>query len=66
VVVVTQLVTTLGAGAWFPWAAPGLWSGLGGPALAAHVSAWQLMLAGLVGVAGLMLAARWWQDCEVV
>jgi ABC-2 type transport system permease protein len=66
VVVVTQFVTALGAGAWFPWAAPGLWSGLGGPALAAQVSAWQLTMSGLVGVVGLVLAARWWQDCEVV
>lgn len=66
IVVVTQIVTTIGAGAWFPWAAPGLWSGLGGSALAADVSALQLLLAFLVGVAGLALSARWWQQCEVV
>lgn len=30
-VVVTQIVTAVGAGAWFPWAVPGLWAGFGGP-----------------------------------
>ena len=29
-VVVTQLVTAIGAGAWFPYAAPALWMGMGG------------------------------------
>lgn len=65
IVVVTQFVTTLGAGAWFPWASPGLWSGLGGPALAAEVTAVHLMLPVLVGVLGLSLTALWWQRCEV-
>jgi|GEM_PF-3688245 len=37
VVVVTQIVTVLGAGAWFPYAAPGMWSGMGGAETAAGV-----------------------------
>jgi ABC-2 type transport system permease protein len=65
IVVVTQFVTTLGAGAWFPWAAPGLWSGLGGPALAEQVMPMQLGLPGLVGILGLAMTAWWWQSSEV-
>ena len=33
-VVVTQIVTAMGAGAWFPFAAPALWMGMGGAAAA--------------------------------
>jgi ABC-2 type transport system permease protein len=65
IVVVTQFVITLGAGAWFPWAAPGLWSGLGGPELAAQVTPVQLALPPLVGLLGVALTALWWQRSEV-
>jgi len=66
IVVVTQIVTALGAGAWFPWAAPGLWSGLGGAELAAQVTPLQLAMPYLVGALGMSLAAWWWKHCEVV
>jgi ABC-2 type transport system permease protein len=33
-VVIIQVVTAFGAGAWFPYAAPGLWMGMGGAAAA--------------------------------
>ena len=39
VVVVSQLVTAIGAEAWFPYAAPALWMGMGGVAAASEVSA---------------------------
>ena len=38
VVVVTQIVTAMGAGAWFPYATPALWMGMGGAAAANQVS----------------------------
>ena len=38
VVVVTQIVTAIGVGAWFPYAAPALWMGMGGAAAASQVS----------------------------
>jgi ABC-2 type transport system permease protein len=66
IVVVTQIITILGAGAWFPWAAPGLWSGMGGPAAAAAVTGPQLALPVLVGVVGVWGTARWWRSAEVV
>ena len=44
VVVVTQLVTAIGLGAWFPYAAAALWLGMGGAAAASQVSMIQLLL----------------------
>ena len=44
VVVVTQLLTAIGAGAWFPYATPALWMGMGGAAAASQVSIIQLLL----------------------
>lgn len=38
VVVVTQVATVAGAGAWFPWAAPGTWAGMDSRAAAAAVT----------------------------
>jgi ABC-2 type transport system permease protein len=64
VVVVTQLVTAIGAGAWFPYAAPALWMGMGGAAAASDVSVIQLLLP--LPVAGLAVVATlsWWQRAE--
>lgn len=64
-VVATQLATALGAGGWFPYAAPSLWLGMGGPAAADAVTGPQLMLPLLVaGVAGWGCLA-WWRQAEV-
>ena len=52
VVVVTQLVTAIGVGAWFPYAAPALWMGMGGAAAASQVSIIQLLLPLLVAAIG--------------
>jgi hypothetical protein len=43
-VVLTQIVTAIGVGAWFPHAAPALWMGLGGAPAASQVSIIQLLL----------------------
>ena len=66
VVVVTQVVTVAGAGAWFPYAAPGLWAGLGGAAAAASVTPLQLALVVPVGVLGGLLTLRWWRRAQVL
>ncbi len=63
-VVVAQVVTVVGAGAWFPWAAPGLWLGMGGPAV--HVTWWQLAAAPAVGAASWVATASWWRRAELV
>jgi ABC-2 type transport system permease protein len=61
----TQLVTLTGAGAWFPYAAPGMWSGMGGTALAVSVLPIQLLLALPVGLAGVLATTWWWDRAEV-
>jgi ABC-2 type transport system permease protein len=66
VVVVAQVVTAAGAGAWFPYAAPALWSGMGGAQASAAVTPGQLLLALPVGVAGAWAAAHRWQTAELV
>ncbi|MFC8922536.1 ABC transporter permease [Cellulosimicrobium sp. NPDC057127] len=63
VVVVTQLVTVLGWGAWFPWAVPGLWLGMGGPGV--QVSGAQLATVPLVAAAGWAATAWWWHRAEL-
>lgn len=65
VVVVTQVVTVLGAGAWFPYAAPGMWAGLGGPVVAAQVVPLQLWLAVPVAVLGAAATVLAWERMEV-
>ncbi|MCV2392978.1 ABC transporter permease [Actinotalea sp. M2MS4P-6] len=65
-IVVTQLVTIAGAGAWFPYAAPSMWAGMGGPEAAAVVTPLQLSLAIPVGLLGTWAAARRWQRSELV
>ncbi|QJW35000.1 ABC transporter permease [Cellulosimicrobium protaetiae] len=63
-VVVTQVFTVVGAGAWFPWAAPSLWLGMGGPDV--HVSGWQLAAAPAVAAASWWATATWWRRAELV
>jgi ABC-2 type transport system permease protein len=65
-VVVTEIGTALGAGAWFPYAAPGLWLGMGGAAAAAEVSGAQLALAAPVGALGAAGTLLWWRAAEVL
>jgi ABC-2 type transport system permease protein len=64
VVVVTQLVTAIGAGAWFPYAAPALWMGMGGPAAASKVSMIQLLLPLPVAAIAIVATLSWWRRAE--
>ena len=64
-VVVTQVITTAGVGRWWPWAAPSLWAGMGGPEARASVGALQLSLVVPVGVASLVALHRWWRRLEL-
>lgn len=65
-VVATQLLTATGAGAWFPYAAPSLWTGMGGPAAASAVTAAQLALAPVVSGLGVVATVVWWGRAEAV
>lgn len=64
-VVITQIVVALGAGSWFPFAVPGIWSGLGGPQLANTVTALQLLLVLPVGIISAAGTSLWWQRTTV-
>lgn len=64
-VVVTQIATVAGAGGWFPWAAPGLWAGMGGPAAANAVTPLQLLLAVPMGAIGAVGTVWWWSTAEL-
>jgi ABC-2 type transport system permease protein len=65
IVVVTQIATVAGAGAWFPYAAPGLWAGLGGASAAADVELVQLMLPVPLAVLAVAATARWMDRADV-
>ena len=65
VVIVTQLVTVVGAGAWFPYAAPGLWVGMGGAESAAAVGPVQLLLAIPLCAAGIWATTAWWARAQL-
>jgi hypothetical protein len=64
IVVVTQIVTAIGVGAWFPFAAPALWMGLGGVAAASQVSTIQLLLPLPVAALAVLATLRWWRRAE--
>ncbi|WP_125778303.1 ABC transporter permease [Antribacter gilvus] len=49
VVALTQIVVLLGGGSWFPYAAPSLWTGMGGADAASDVGPPHLLLAAAVG-----------------
>ncbi|WBM79778.1 ABC transporter ATP-binding protein [Cryobacterium breve] len=64
-IVATQVITALGVGAWFPWAAPGLWLGLGGADAASDVTVLQLFLAVPVAALGVIATGEWWHRARV-
>jgi ABC-2 type transport system permease protein len=63
-VVITQLVTAIGAGAWFPYAAPSLWMGMGGAAAAKEISVIQLLLPLPVAAIAVITTLSWWRRAE--
>jgi ABC-2 type transport system permease protein len=63
VIVVTQILTVVGTGPWFPYAAPSLWLGMGGPDVT--VSTAQLLLVLPVAAAGWAATALWWRYAEL-
>ncbi|GAB4086601.1 hypothetical protein GCM10028784_32310 [Myceligenerans cantabricum] len=66
VVVVTQIVTTLGGGPWFPYAAPSLWTEMGGPEAASAVGPPHLLLAAAVAPVGAAVTVRAWRRLDDV
>lgn len=66
IVVVTQILTVIGFGAWFPYAATSLWAGMGGPAAAAAIAPRHLVLVPLTAAAGIASTLWWWRRMQVV
>ncbi len=64
-VVITQVVTAFGAGAWFPYAAPGLWMGMGGAETAETVNPLQLFLCVPVAALGIITTGAWWKSMQI-
>jgi ABC-2 type transport system permease protein len=60
-----QIAVTLGTGAWFPYAAPGLYAVAGAEGVA-DVNAIQLLLVPASTVAVAWATVRWWQRADVV
>jgi ABC-2 type transport system permease protein len=63
IIVVTQILTVVGVGPWFPYAAPSLWLGMGGPDLTASVG--QLLLVLPLAALGWAATALWWRYAEL-
>ncbi|MEU2199163.1 ABC transporter permease [Isoptericola sp. NPDC019482] len=61
VVALTQVVVLVGAGAWFPYAVPSLWTGTGGPGAAAEVGVGALALTAAVAPAAAVLVVAQWR-----
>lgn len=59
IVILSQLATAFGGGAWVPWAAPVLWAGAAGKVAAEQITVPQLLLPALLG-AGFSAALCWW------
>jgi ABC-2 type transport system permease protein len=61
VVALTQIVVLLGGGSWFPYAAPSLWAGMGGPAAAAAIGLPHLLLAAAVTPVAVAAVVQAWR-----
>jgi ABC-2 type transport system permease protein len=61
-VLVTQILVTLGTGAWLPYAAPALWSQV---TLPVNVTPVQLALIPVTALVVLWVTLRWWRKVEV-
>lgn len=65
IVVVTQIVTSVGVGGWFPYTAPSLWAGMGGAAAAAAIGPAQLALVLPVAVGGAWATVAAWRRLQL-
>ncbi len=64
-VAIAQIAVVIGAGGWFPWAAPGLWAGLSGADATSRVTMVQLLLVVSVAAASVHLTTRAWARLQL-
>lgn len=62
-IVVAQVISALGFGAWFPWSVPALVAGAAGPAQT-HVGWFGFALALVVAAASVVGTLAWWQRAD--
>jgi ABC-2 type transport system permease protein len=63
VIVVSQVLTVLGWGAWFPWSVPALLAGAGGTSVEPVTPAGVLAVV-VVAAAGLAATIAWWDRAD--
>ena len=66
IVVITQIVTIIGRGGWFPYAAINLWTGLGGAQAAEQITLPQLLLIPVTALVGCVATVWRWRQMEVI
>lgn len=64
--VLTQVLSVVGLGAWFPYSSVSLWAGMGGADAAALVQPYHLALVPLSGAAAVVATLWRWRTMEVV
>lgn len=62
-IVVSQVLTVLGWGAWFPWSVPALIAGAGGTSVEPVSPAGVIVVVG-VAAAGLVATVVWWERAD--
>lgn len=60
-VVLSQIMGVMGAGSYFPWAVPGIYSGSGGEELKSQLNMGSFIILILTGVAGYLATLAWWK-----
>ncbi len=62
-IALSQILTVLGVGSWFPWAVPAILAGAGGAAVE-PVTAGAIVVLGLVALAGVIATITWWERAD--
>ena len=62
-IALSQILTVLGFGSWFPWAVPAILAGAGGVAVE-PVGAGAIVIVVLVASAGVMATIAWWERAD--
>lgn len=61
IVMLTQIMVVLGAGAWFPYAVPSLLAGMGGPDAAAEIGPGSIVATAVLAPLALVAVTAQWR-----
>jgi len=62
-IALSQILTVLGFGSWFPWAVPAILAGAGG-VVVEPVTAGAIVVVGLVALGGVLTTITWWERAD--